>query len=88
MLRSIDLFTKPICPGKECWCGDSVAEDRVTADSECNNPCPGDSSQICGGFWRINVFCEWDFDLLDVVDILLTENSFQKVFTRIYLNSY
>ena len=72
------VSTKPICSGKECWCGDSAPEDRVTADSECNNPCPGDPSQICGGFWRINVFREWAYDHLAVVVILVTLDSFKK----------
>merc|ERR1712168_1389457 len=42
--------------GNECWCGDSAAEERVTADSECSSPCTGDPNQICGGPWRLNVF--------------------------------
>ena len=43
--------------GNECWCGnDAPPEDKIVNMMECNYPCPGDSSQKCGGFWRMNVY--------------------------------
>lgn len=44
--------------GQECYCGNSFTGDggQVFADSECNLPCPGDSSQSCGNGWRIALY--------------------------------
>jgi hypothetical protein len=39
----------------ECWCGDGVGYD-LRPDSECNTPCSGDSSQMCGGGWRNSIY--------------------------------
>ncbi|KAI9637824.1 WSC domain-containing protein [Dioszegia hungarica] len=35
--------------GDQCFCGTSLAANNPGADSECNSPCSGDSSQPCGG---------------------------------------
>ena len=41
----------------ECWCGNKKpSSDLVKPSSECNIPCTGDNSQICGGGCRINVY--------------------------------
>ena len=43
--------------GHECWCGnDAPPEDRIVDMAECDGSCPGDSTQICGGVWRMNVY--------------------------------
>lgn len=48
--------------GQECWCGNQLASDStsgtgtVVDDSQCNVPCAGDSTTMCGGSWRINVY--------------------------------
>jgi hypothetical protein len=39
----------------ECSCGDAVGYDR-RPDSECNLPCSGDSSQMCGGGWHNSIY--------------------------------
>ena len=42
----------------ECWCG--MGNDKPTISpapqSECSMPCAGDSSQKCGGKWRMNIY--------------------------------
>ncbi|KAJ7286152.1 glycoside hydrolase [Mycena rebaudengoi] len=44
--------------GNECWCGNSLDNGLglETASSECSMQCAGDSSQICGAGYRINLF--------------------------------
>ncbi|CAC5425477.1 unnamed protein product [Mytilus coruscus] len=42
-----------------CFCGNSFGDPGVYQtknDSECNRPCTGNSSQICGGSWRNSVY--------------------------------
>ena len=42
---------------KECYCGNTPpAEEDLTKESDCNRKCPGDSSKICGGSWKMNVY--------------------------------
>ncbi len=43
----------------DCLCGSSDDDYNtygMAADSECNMQCTGNSNEICGGFWRQNVF--------------------------------
>lgn len=43
--------------GKECFCGyDVQSPSTLSSDSNCNYPCPGDSSEPCGGYGYMNVF--------------------------------
>ena len=43
--------------GHECWCGHvAPPADVIVPLSECNLDCPGDSTEKCGGVWRMNVF--------------------------------
>ena len=43
--------------GNECYCGNDDSKFLPTPISEeCNRPCSGDSSQICGSSWRMNVY--------------------------------
>lgn len=42
---------------RECYCGYEVdAPSTLADDSNCNDPCPGDSSEPCGGAGYMNVF--------------------------------
>ena len=42
----------------ECFCGNAEPPLSKLAypQSQCNMRCTGDSSKMCGGVWRINVF--------------------------------
>jgi glucan endo-1,3-alpha-glucosidase len=52
--------------GGECYCGDVLYTTangggggrlgEKVADGECNVQCGGDSSRMCGGSWRANVY--------------------------------
>ncbi|KAK2028981.1 WSC-domain-containing protein [Colletotrichum zoysiae] len=42
--------------GKECWFNDYVGNDWASDQQECNAPCPGDASQMCGGAGVLNFF--------------------------------
>jgi len=43
--------------GNQCFCGNSNISSTYDApNSECNSRCSGDSNQICGGVWRMNVY--------------------------------
>ena len=60
---NLDVFTLPgfnvagLQYGFECWCGGglySKAEKQATA--RCDQPCPGDKEQTCGGYLQMDVF--------------------------------
>ena len=40
----------------ECFCGNNAPSQNPIDDSECNSKCSGDSTQICGGSWKINIY--------------------------------
>jgi len=47
--------------GTQCFCGNTHPEallipSRAVDDGECSISCGGDSSQKCGGFFRINIY--------------------------------
>ncbi|ELR06631.1 hypothetical protein VC83_03264 [Pseudogymnoascus destructans] len=42
---------------KECWCGNEVAAGSDAAPlGECDHPCAGDATQLCGGSRRLSVY--------------------------------
>ena len=45
--------------GKYCFCGNKRPAKQFLAgqQSECNKACAGDSGVMCGGYWRMNVYC-------------------------------
>ncbi|KAI0364868.1 galactose oxidase [Pilatotrama ljubarskyi] len=44
---------------QECWCGNEIANGGTNAtESDCNFPCTGDASEICGAGNRLSVY--WD----------------------------
>ncbi|EGZ78311.1 hypothetical protein NEUTE2DRAFT_80748 [Neurospora tetrasperma FGSC 2509] len=49
---------------RECWCASQLFSlSSKVADAECNLPCDGDESQVCGGNLRISVYdLEGDVD--------------------------
>lgn len=40
---------------KECFCGNE-SPTKIIPDSRCNKPCSGNSQQICGGGWALNIY--------------------------------
>lgn len=43
--------------GQECWCGSELASNAMNVtDSDCNMPCPGNSTEICGSGNRLSVY--------------------------------
>ncbi|KAF2220841.1 hypothetical protein BDZ85DRAFT_202453 [Elsinoe ampelina] len=45
--------------GKQCFCGNSLPSDRVpssTTYGQCNMPCAGNSTQICGGGSQLSLY--------------------------------
>jgi len=43
--------------GVECYCGDRIAAVATTEpEGECNVPCQGDSSKMCGGGWHLSIY--------------------------------
>lgn len=41
----------------ECFCGHTIPETTIKLpDPECNYKCSGDSKQLCGGYFTINIF--------------------------------
>eukprot|EP01064_Diplonema_japonicum_P039206 TRINITY_DN977_c0_g5_i1.p1 TRINITY_DN977_c0_g5~~TRINITY_DN977_c0_g5_i1.p1 ORF type:complete len:2288 (+),score=451.00 TRINITY_DN977_c0_g5_i1:87-6950(+) len=41
--------------GQECRCGSDITGATSTPESECNTPCPGDNTKICGGSSRSSI---------------------------------
>ena len=41
---------------RECFCGNVINPKILKPKTDCNKPCTGDSSQICGGSWRMNIY--------------------------------
>jgi len=40
----------------ECYCGNTIdSSNLASADTDCNMPCSGDSSEFCGAGWRLSV---------------------------------
>lgn len=42
--------------GNQCWCGSFVAGETSRNQTDCNLPCSGNKTEICGGKGRLNVF--------------------------------
>ena len=42
--------------GDECYCGNDDSAFIPAQSAECNTPCSGDSTETCGGSWRLNLF--------------------------------
>ncbi|ORY35656.1 glycosyl hydrolase family 71-domain-containing protein [Naematelia encephala] len=42
----------------ECFCGNSLVNNNgyTIATSKCNQPCPGASSETCGGSWALSLY--------------------------------
>ncbi|XP_075235447.1 uncharacterized protein LOC142332726 isoform X2 [Lycorma delicatula] len=40
----------------ECFCGNDKLPGIESADSDCHLECPGDSSETCGGHWKLAVY--------------------------------
>lgn len=40
---------------KECFCGDDDTTHTQHGGGECDYKCAGDTTQICGGYWSMNV---------------------------------
>merc|ERR1719334_1630209 len=41
----------------ECWCGNvTPPREKIVSPNDCSYKCSGNSSQVCGGGWRINVY--------------------------------
>ena len=40
----------------ECHCGSNYLAGRVVDESQCTMPCSGNSSQICGDTFRVNIY--------------------------------
>ncbi|KAI0154753.1 putative glyoxal oxidase [Xylariaceae sp. FL1272] len=46
--------------GGECYCGNEISNDGAPADDGCDMKCNGNSTEICGGSNRLNVY---DFNM-------------------------
>ena len=49
-------LTFPFILATECYCGNSISGGSTAPSSDCDMACSGNSSQMCGGTWRINVY--------------------------------
>ena len=42
--------------GYECFCGNQKPDQSLKRPGECNDICPGNANENCGGHWRINIY--------------------------------
>ena len=42
--------------GDQCLCGNDDSNIVPTHSFECNIKCSGHDQQLCGGFWRVNIY--------------------------------
>jgi len=42
--------------GLECFCGNSLPQDKNLSSEKCNMTCTGDSSLTCGGYLTMNIY--------------------------------
>jgi glucan endo-1,3-alpha-glucosidase len=42
--------------GEECYCGNSIPTQITYNENQCDKQCTGDSSEICGGGWGLELF--------------------------------
>jgi hypothetical protein len=45
-----------VLQGNQCWCSNYVAGEWAKKQTDCNAPCAGDKSTVCGGTGVFNVF--------------------------------
>ncbi|EMD61690.1 hypothetical protein COCSADRAFT_202067 [Bipolaris sorokiniana ND90Pr] len=42
---------------RTCFCGDKVVGTVLEVKhSDCNSPCAGDKTEMCGAFWKFNLY--------------------------------
>ncbi|XP_061186990.1 uncharacterized protein LOC133195140 [Saccostrea echinata] len=49
----------------ECFCGSHLTGRNNKAEHECKMKCSGDNRQICGGPWRINIYRNPYYEIVD-----------------------
>ncbi|XP_046554678.1 putative fungistatic metabolite [Haliotis rubra] len=43
--------------GWDCFCGNEIKSgSEKVSDNECNEPCAGDNTKTCGGWWRVAIY--------------------------------
>ena len=42
--------------GNMCFCGDILPAPALKRPGECKSLCSGDTSEMCGGHWRMSIF--------------------------------
>ena len=54
--QGYDLFG--LQESSQCFCGNEICsgDHDLVEQSQCEKPCSGDSSQICGSCWRLSVY--------------------------------
>ncbi|KAK3324792.1 WSC domain-containing protein [Cercophora scortea] len=51
-----DFIFTGLTLGTECWCGNSIRDVLASNKTDCNTPCTGSASDICGGRGRISIY--------------------------------
>ncbi|KAK0631086.1 WSC domain-containing protein [Bombardia bombarda] len=60
--------------GSECYCGNAVPTTAAPA-SECKLPCSGNSKELCGGLFRLNVYAFNTVAATSATEIVSTSSS-------------
>ena len=55
----------------QCFCGDSKPDASLSRPGECNDICPGNSNENCGGSWRMNIYSTGKLVKLESIPVLL-----------------
>ncbi|EFZ03027.1 WSC domain protein [Metarhizium robertsii] len=52
----LSFYFAAVKSGNECWCSSYIGGEYAKNAAECNRPCAGDKTTICGGKDRFNIF--------------------------------
>ena len=56
MIRDKDYDYFGVQNGDGCYCGNDDSKFIPVPKGECNKPCTGNPSEICGDSWRLSVY--------------------------------
>ena len=56
MIRDEDYDYFGVQNGDGCYCGNDDSKFIPVPKGECNKPCTGNPSEICGDSWRLSVY--------------------------------
>lgn len=73
--RYMDMKFAGLQYSDECWCGLTYGYYGKLQDEECNYPCAGNNTQICGGVGKNSIYRVNTIELPTIVNVTLSDTS-------------